>query len=175
MNCCTAGIPRKPFAAAIATRSTTNPMGSNHSTSNHRLRPIRSRGAIPCTTGTEPDQEAGSTTSSPRVNCARKLSVPVGPDSAGCTDSGVAREASTTRWAIAVEGPSGEPVPRSSCGRSDPRSARTSSTPLAVWMSWPCAGTTEPREVVVESLMICRQAVEGPEFSMGMPERPPGS
>jgi len=71
MNRCTDGMPRRPFAAATATIRTTKPIGSSQSRLNHRLRPIRTRGAMPVAAGTEPAQVWGSTTSSPRVSCDR--------------------------------------------------------------------------------------------------------
>ena len=78
----TAGVPRRPFAAATATIKTTNPIGNSHSRLNHLLRPTCTRGAMPCAWGTEPAQVVGSTTSSPVVSCDRKLR----------TDSGDSRE-----------------------------------------------------------------------------------
>jgi hypothetical protein len=54
MNLVTDGLARRPFAAATATIKTTNPIGSNQSRLNHLLRPIRTRGAIPCACGTAP-------------------------------------------------------------------------------------------------------------------------
>ena len=71
MNCCTDDSPRRPLATAIATISAKKPIGSSHNRLNHRLRPTRTRGAMPVTCGTEPAHVAGSTTSSPAVSCDR--------------------------------------------------------------------------------------------------------
>ena len=46
-------------------------MGSSQSRLNHRLRPTRTRGAMPLTWGTEPAQVEVSMTSSPWVNSDR--------------------------------------------------------------------------------------------------------
>src|SRR5665213_4025881 len=73
MNRCTEGVSRRPFAAATATISPTNPIGNNHNRLNHLLRPIRTRGAMPWATGTEPAHVAGSIESSPTVSSFRKL------------------------------------------------------------------------------------------------------
>ena len=67
----TAASFRKPFAAATATISTTKPIGSNHNRLNHRSRPTRTLGAIPCATGTEPAHVAGSISSPPGCNWDR--------------------------------------------------------------------------------------------------------
>jgi hypothetical protein len=48
MKRCTDPMLRSPFAAATATISTTMPIGSNQRRLNQRLRPIRTRGAMPC-------------------------------------------------------------------------------------------------------------------------------
>lgn len=66
-----AGPPRRPLAADAATSRSTKPIGSNQSTLNHRLRPMRTRGAMPVAWGIEPAHVSGSTTSVPVVNCAR--------------------------------------------------------------------------------------------------------
>jgi hypothetical protein len=65
MNRWTDPTLRKPFAVAIATISSANPMGSSHSRLNHRERPMRTRGEMPWATGTEPAHVLGSTMSSP--------------------------------------------------------------------------------------------------------------
>ena len=65
MNRSTDGTLRRPFAAATATIRRTNPIGNNQSRLNHRSRPTRTRGAMPCTWGIEPAHVVGSTTSSP--------------------------------------------------------------------------------------------------------------
>ena len=78
MKSCIEVMFRRPLAAATATIRTTNPIGSNHSRLNHLLRPVRTRGAMPRATGTEPAHVVGSTTSSPTVSCERKLATTSG-------------------------------------------------------------------------------------------------
>src|SRR5687768_12685238 len=116
---------------------------------------------MPCATGTEPDQVAGWMTSAPRVSWVRKLSVTAARASAGCTESGVAGEGATERSTIVAEGPCGVPGWTSPGGPSARRSVWLSSTPPQGWASLPGAGTAE---AVADSLMICRQAVEGAVF-----------
>ena len=87
----TDGMLRRPFAAATATIKTTKPIGSSQSRLNHRLRPMRTRGAMPCAWGIDPAHVVGSTTSSPVVSCDRKLRTASGeiPDGAGAGSSSV--------------------------------------------------------------------------------------
>ena len=105
MKSCTDVMSRRPLAAAIAMIRTTNPIGSNHSRLNHRLCPIRTRGAMPCATGTEPAHVLGSTTSSPTVSCDRKLA----------TTSGV-----TLASGAAGRSAGGSVGSRPACGRPSP-------------------------------------------------------
>ena len=65
------GSAPQALAADAATSRSTKPIGSNQSTLNHRLRPMRTRGAMPVAWGIEPAHVSGSTTSVPVVNCAR--------------------------------------------------------------------------------------------------------
>ena len=93
MKCCTPLISRSPLPIATATIRTTNPIGSSHSRLNHLLCPIRTRGAMPCATGTEPAHVLGSTTSSPIVSCDRKLAT-----ARGVTLDADASDDSTRPW-----------------------------------------------------------------------------
>ena len=59
MKRCINASPRRPLATATKTINSRKPIGSSQSRLNHRLRPTRTRGAIPLTCGTDPAQVAG--------------------------------------------------------------------------------------------------------------------
>ena len=59
MNRCTAGMFRRPCAAATATIRPANPIGSSHSRLNHLPRPTRTRGAMPLSCRIEPAHVVG--------------------------------------------------------------------------------------------------------------------
>jgi len=61
-------VPRRHLAVAMPASSATKQIGSSHSRLNQRVRPTRTRGAMPCATGTDPAHVSGSTMSSPTVN-----------------------------------------------------------------------------------------------------------
>ncbi len=67
MNRSTDGLFRRPLATATALMSTTKPTGISQSRLNHRLRPKRTWGAVPCCWGIDPAQVVGSIDSSPMV------------------------------------------------------------------------------------------------------------
>ena len=93
------GVLRSPFATATAAIRITNPSGNSQSKLSHRVRPTRTRGAMPCAWGTEPAQVVGSTTSSPVVSCDRKLRTASGvtPEGALTTDRHQRSEQSSVR------------------------------------------------------------------------------
>jgi len=67
----TAGMFRRPCAAATATIRTTNPMGTSHNRLNHLPDPILIRGGTPEAAGIDPDHRSGSMASSPLVSRSR--------------------------------------------------------------------------------------------------------
>jgi len=101
-------LTTEPFATA--TIKPRNPIGSSQSRLNHLLRPMRTRGAMPCTWGIDPAHVVESTTSTPFVSCDRKLRTSSGeiPDGAGADSSSADRpprsgsrqplSASVRRW-----------------------------------------------------------------------------
>jgi hypothetical protein len=86
MNRCTAGMFRKPLAAATATMSTTKPTGNSHNRFNHLSRPIRTRGGTPSAAGRAPAHVSGSMTFSPRDRRARYASTAAGVLTPACAE-----------------------------------------------------------------------------------------
>jgi len=73
MNLSTDGSLRSSCAAATAAIRTRKPIGISQRRLNQRVRPTRTRGAMPCAWGTDPAHVVGSMTSLPALNWDRKL------------------------------------------------------------------------------------------------------